>query len=78
MKPIVSTAQKFYRRFIKLRGDPRGIALGFALGLFIGMTPSIGFQMVIAAAIAASLKWNKISAAMGVWITNPLTAPLVY
>ena len=70
--------QKFYRRFLKLRGDPREIAPGFALGLFIGLTPSIGFQMVIAAALAALLKWNKISAVMGVWITNPLTAPFIY
>ena len=75
---LSTTARKFYRRFLKLRGDPQEIALGFALGLFIGMTPSVGFQMVIAAAVAASLKWNKISAAMGVWITNPLTAPFIY
>ena len=52
--------------------------MGFALGLFVGMTPSMGFQMVIAAALAASLKWDKISAAMGVWITNPVTAPFIY
>ncbi|MBC8414044.1 DUF2062 domain-containing protein [bacterium] len=78
MKRIAAAARKFYLRFLRLSGEPRGIALGFALGLFIGMTPSIGFQMVIAAALAASLNWNKISAAMGVWITNPLTAPFIY
>lgn len=75
---LSATIKKFYRRFLTLRGDPRDIALGFALGLFIGMTPSIGFQMVIAATVAAFLKWDKISAAMGVWITNPLTAPFIY
>ncbi len=78
-KNILSAfTQQFYRRFVKLRGNPREIALGFALGLFVGMTPSMGFQMVIAAALAAFLKWDKISAAMGVWITNPLTAPFIY
>lgn len=75
---LSATVQKFYGRFLKLRGDPGEIALGFALGLFIGITPSIGFQMVIAAAVAAFLKWNKISAVMGVWITNPVTAPFIY
>ena len=75
---LTANAMKFYRRFLKLRGDPHEIALGFALGLFIGMTPSIGFQMIIAASIAAVLKWDKVSAAMGVWITNPLTAPFIY
>jgi uncharacterized protein (DUF2062 family) len=75
---LSAIAKKFYKRFINIRGNPHDIALGFALGLFIGMTPSIGIQMVIAAIIAALLKWNKIAAAMGVWITNPLTAPLIY
>lgn len=75
---LLPALQKFYRKFLKLRGDPREIALGFALGLFIGMSPSMGFQMVIAAAVAAFLKWDIISAAMGVWITNPLTAPFIY
>ncbi|GBC63702.1 DUF2062 domain-containing protein [Desulfonema ishimotonii] len=70
--------KKTYERFVKIRGNPREIALGFALGLFIGMTPYMGIQMVIAVCLAAILKWNKISAAMGVWISNPLTAPLIY
>jgi uncharacterized protein (DUF2062 family) len=38
----------------------------------------MGFQMPIAFFLAALLKWNKISAAMGVWITNPLTAVFIY
>lgn len=70
--------QRAYIRFIKIRGEPRKIALGFAMGLFIGMTPSMGFQTAIVIFIAALLKWNKISAAIGVWITNPLTAPFIY
>ena len=70
--------KRAYERFLKIRGSPREIALGFALGLFIGMTPTIGFQMPIAVFFAALFKWNKISAAVAVWITNPLTAPLIY
>jgi len=70
--------KRAYERFLKIRGSPREIALGFSLGLFIGMTPTIGFQMPIAIFVAALFKWNKISAALAVWITNPLTAPLIY
>jgi uncharacterized protein (DUF2062 family) len=70
--------KRLYVRFIRIRGEPREIALGFALGLFIGMSPTMGFQMAIAVFLAALLKWNKISAAAGVWITNPVTAPFVY
>ena len=70
--------KRAYERFLKIRGSPREIALGFALGLFIGMTPTLGFQMPIAIFVAALFKWNKISAAVGVWITNPVTAPFIY
>ncbi len=34
--------------------------------------------MVVAAFCAALLGWNKWSAAAGVWITNPVTAPAIY
>ena len=75
---LFSGLQKVYERFVKIRGEPRKIALGFALGLFIGMSPTMGFQIAIAVFFAALLKWNKISSAVGVWITNPVTAPFLY
>lgn len=77
-KNIGRTLRKIYERFVKLRGQPREIALGFALGIFIGMTPTMGFQTPVAVFLAALFKWSKISAAFGVWITNPLTAPFIY
>lgn len=70
--------KKAYERLIKIRGNPREIALGFALGLFVGMSPTMGFQTAIAIFFAALFKWNKISAAIAVWISNPLTAPVLY
>jgi len=70
--------KRIFERFIKIRGTPREIAMGFALGLFVGFTPTMGFQMPIAVFFAALLKWNKISAAIGVWITNPFTAVFIY
>lgn len=67
-----------YARFLKIRGQPRQIALGFALGVFLAFTPTMGFQTVAAIFLASLLGWNKLAAAIGVWITNPLTAPLFY
>ena len=63
---------------MKIRGNPREIALGFALGLAVGMTPFMGLHMAIAVPLAALFKWNKFSAALAVWVSNPLTAPVVY
>jgi uncharacterized protein (DUF2062 family) len=67
-----------YKRFLKIRGRPREIAKGFALGLFVGMTPLMGLHTAIAVPLAALFKWNKISAAIAVWITNAVTAPIIY
>ncbi len=75
---INRSLRKIYRRFLRIRGHPREIALGLALGIFIGMTPLVGIQMAIAIFVAALFKWNKFSAAIGVYITNPLTAPFIY
>jgi uncharacterized protein (DUF2062 family) len=65
-------------RLVRLRAEPDEIARGMALGLFIGMTPTFGIQMVLALALAFLLRQNKIAALIGVWITNPLTAPIIY
>jgi uncharacterized protein (DUF2062 family) len=70
--------QGAYERFLKIRGTPREIGLGFALGVFLAFSPTMGAQMAIAVFVAALLKWNKLSAAVGVWVSNPLTAPLLY
>ena len=78
MTRLISSLKGLYSRFIRIRGNPREIALGFALGIFIGMTPTMGFQIVLAVFFAALLKWNKISATIAVFITNPFTAPFIY
>lgn len=67
-----------YARFLKIRGTPREIGLGFALGLFIGFSPTMGFQMLLGAFLASLLKWSKIAAVIGVQITNVVTAPFIY
>ncbi|MBW2478172.1 MAG: DUF2062 domain-containing protein [Deltaproteobacteria bacterium] len=65
-------------RFVRLRGLPEEIAKGVALGIFIGMTPTFGLQMAIALFFAYLLKENRLAAILGVWITNPITAPVIY
>lgn len=65
-------------RFLRLRGAPDEIAKGVALGIFIGLTPTFGFQIVLALFFAWLLKENKLAALVGIWITNPVTAPFIY
>ncbi len=75
---LLDSLTKAYRRFLKIRGNPNEIAFGFALGLFVGMSPFLGLQTAMAIFFAAIFKWNKISAAVGVWISNPVSAPIIY
>ncbi len=54
------------------------IAGGLALGLFIGLTPTMGAQIVLAGIAAYFLKVNIPLALAGSLITNPLTAAIIY
>ena len=75
---VAKGLKRLYHRFLRIRGNPQQIALGLALGVFIGMSPFMGIHAVIAVMSASVVKWSKIAAAAGVFITNPLTAPLIY
>jgi hypothetical protein len=70
--------RRIYERFIKLKGAPREIALGFSLGLMIGMTPFLGAHFVSSILLASLLGWSKLAALVGANITNVFTAPLIY
>ncbi|HPL63612.1 MAG: DUF2062 domain-containing protein [Syntrophales bacterium] len=70
--------REFYRRFISLKGEPRSIAMGMAIGVFVGVTPTIPFHTVIITALIFISRQNLTAAMIGAWITNPVTLPLFY
>ena len=67
-----------YLRLIRLRGHPHELALGMAFGIFIGMTPTIPFHIIIAVALALVFKASKITSVAGTLICNPITIYPVY
>ena len=71
-------ARYVYIRFIRLRSNPQAIARGLAAGVFAGSYPLFGLQTIIGVAIAAAIRGNKIVAAAGTWISNPLTYVPIY
>lgn len=75
---ISRQSKLFLLRFLRLRAQPDEIAKGFAVGIFVGMTPAIGLHTAIAVFLAMILGQNKIAAAMAVWVSNPVTAPFLY
>ena len=70
--------EKLQQRLRHIDDDPEKVARGFALGIFIGMTPFIGLQVFIAVGLASWLRWNRLAAGIGVFNTNPITAPFLF
>jgi len=54
-------------------GSPGHRARGLAAGVFTGCLPFFGLQIVLGVALAAAIRGNRILAAAGTWISNPLT-----
>ncbi len=68
----------YYLKFARLKGSPRELALGMALGIFAGLLPILPFQIALAVALALLFKSSKITAAIGTWISNPLNWYFLY
>lgn len=64
----------YYLRFIRLQGDPEEVARGVALGVFIGITPTIPLHTVLILVIALLLRAGKIAGLLASCVvSNPLT-----
>ena len=70
--------REFLRQLRELRGKPHEIALGMAIGVFIGITPTIPLHTILAVTLALLVRGSKLAAALGVWVSNPLSIPLFY
>lgn len=70
------------RQILALDDTDHSKALGVAIGMFIGMTPTVGLQMAIVllfAAITSRLfHFNRMAALLTVYISNPLTMLPLY
>ena len=69
---------KGFKRLLKLKGEPKSVAKGFALGSFVGMMPIPGFQMLVSLAIASVIKVHKTAAVIGVFNTNIATGVFIF
>ena len=69
--------KKYYYKLIRADGSPHAIALGVALGLFLGTAIPLG-QAVLAVLFAILFRANKIVAFAVTWVSNPYTTPFMY
>ncbi len=70
---IQRTIKYQWLKFRRLQGDPKKLALGAALGVFVGITPTIPFHTILVLTLAPLLGASVIAAYMGIWVSNPVT-----
>ena len=78
---------KKYKRFVRIstkkvlsnhQWSPHSIAMGMAIGLFWGIGPTFGFQLIPALLISLKFRYNKLMTILGVFASNPLTILPIY
>ena len=76
------TRRRLLRKILMLDDTAHSIALGTAIGMFIGMTPTVGIQMILVLCLAVVTRplfhFSKIAALLTVYISNPFTVLPIY
>lgn len=71
-----------WRRWLRESGCFRFLrepmARGVAVGLFVGLTPTVGFQTILMLAGCLLIRGNFPAAFTMSWVSNPLTLPPLY
>ncbi len=74
--------RQWVRAILRLHDTPHSISLGTAVGVFVGLTPTFGIQMLLVLAVAfltrPFLRFNRIAALVAVYISNPFTMIPIY
>lgn len=77
-RSFARSAKYVFYRLWRLSGSPHAIAIGCAAGVFVGFTPLYGFQFLIACLLAWVLGGSIVAAALGTFVANPLSFPLIW
>lgn len=67
-----------FRQILSVKESPHKIALAFAVGVFIGMSPLLGIHTVLGIIVAWIFRLNKFVTIVGVYVTNPWTIVPIY
>jgi uncharacterized protein (DUF2062 family) len=64
----------YYLRFLRLKGNPQALSLGAAIGVFIGITPTIPLHTVVILALTIVTRSSFFAGLLTSWLVcNPLT-----
>jgi len=65
-------------RLRRLPGTPHSIAVGFATGAAVAVTPFLGGHLLLACGLAGIARGSMLAAAFGTLLGNPWTYPLFF
>lgn len=66
-----------WHRVTRISASAHDIALGLAVGVFMGFSPLVGFHILISAIICFFIGGNVLAAAIGTMVCNPIMCPLM-
>lgn len=61
------------RKIFTVEEPPERVALAFAIGVFIGFSPLLGLQTLLAVVVAVAFRLNKPAIITGAYLNNPWT-----
>ena len=73
MKRFGRLAKLIYVLLVRIDATPHQIALGFAVGVVLGVFPSFGFGGPVAILLSIIFRLNKAATLIGAMIMNPIT-----
>ncbi len=70
----------YYLRFMRLKGDPQALAWGTAIGVIIGISPTLPFHTIALLIVTFLTRTSTVAALISSFaVCNPLTfAPIYY
>ncbi len=75
----VRAARYHWLKLLRIKGDPFVLARGFAVGVFVGITPTIPFHTMLIVLLCTIYRGNILAGIAASWlVSNPLTMPLQY
>lgn len=78
-KRVRRLGRYYVLRFRRLNGDPRALALGTAMGVLVGIVPTVPFHTLMLLAAAMVLPMNFVASLISATVVcNPLTLALQY
>ena len=59
------------KQLLHIEDTPERTALAYALGIFLGFSPFLGFHTIVGIAVAFLFRLNRVAVLLGVWTNLP-------